>query len=305
SPRQPLDERLGTSGTVDRRFTTHPARLLACAHRDPLRRRLARRAGIHARVREREVQARGQTGEPRDARLGRSDGASLPSREERGQRVRARSPILARVRRCGRRASRGTGTFSSGDPSRARRREREAMNASLESRSSTHSVQATRSLAGSSLPPLACLGLAALFLPFSNGITPMPLAAWLAPVFLLRHVRAQRARVGLPVAFALLAGAALIEFRGMMPGAGLAPHLIGAAFAVPAFVPYLFDRWITPRLDVLLGTFVFPSAWALVEYAMSLTPGATWGAIAYTQYGNLALLQMISVTGLWGLTFLI
>jgi apolipoprotein N-acyltransferase len=152
---------------------------------------------------------------------------------------------------------------------------------------------------------LVSLGLAALLLPFSNGVTPLPLAAWLAPVFLLRFTRTRRARVGLPIAFALLAGAALIEFRGMMPGPGLAPRLIGAVFALPAVIPYLIDRWIAPRLPVVTGTLVFPCAWVAMEYAMSLTPGATWGAVGYTQYGDLPLLQMISVTGPWGLSFLI
>ena len=31
----------------------------------------------------------------------------------------------------------------------------------------------------------------------------------------------------------------------------------------------------------------------------------TWASIVYTQYGNLPLLQVVSVTGLWGITFLI
>ena len=55
----------------------------------------------------------------------------------------------------------------------------------------------------------------------------------------------------------------------------------------------------------MAGTLVFPCGWVATEYAMSLTPGATWGSVAYTQYGNLPLLQVISVTGLWGLTFMI
>ena len=151
----------------------------------------------------------------------------------------------------------------------------------------------------------AALGLAALLLPFSNGVTPLPLAAWLAPVFLLRFTRARPARIGLPIAFALLAGAALIEFRGMMPGPGLPPRLIGAVFALPAVIPYLVDRWLAPRLPVFAGTLVFPCAWVAMEYAMSLTPCATWGAVGYTQYGDLPLLQVISVTGPSGLTFLL
>ncbi len=36
-----------------------------------------------------------------------------------------------------------------------------------------------------------------------------------------------------------------------------------------------------------------------------LVPGATWGSIAYTQYGYLALMQVAAVVGIWGLTFLV
>jgi apolipoprotein N-acyltransferase len=36
-----------------------------------------------------------------------------------------------------------------------------------------------------------------------------------------------------------------------------------------------------------------------------MTPGATWGSIAYTQYGHLALAQIVSIAGLGGLTFLV
>ena len=36
-----------------------------------------------------------------------------------------------------------------------------------------------------------------------------------------------------------------------------------------------------------------------------LVPGATWGSLAYTQYGYLALMQVAAVVGIWGLTFLV
>jgi apolipoprotein N-acyltransferase len=31
----------------------------------------------------------------------------------------------------------------------------------------------------------------------------------------------------------------------------------------------------------------------------------SWGSVPYTQAGNLALIQLLAVTGLWGITFLI
>jgi apolipoprotein N-acyltransferase len=46
-------------------------------------------------------------------------------------------------------------------------------------------------------------------------------------------------------------------------------------------------------------------AFVAAEFLRSrFAPGATWGAIAYTQYGYLALMQVAAVVGIWGLTFL-
>ncbi|MGB8342457.1 MAG: nitrilase-related carbon-nitrogen hydrolase, partial [Chthoniobacterales bacterium] len=59
------------------------------------------------------------------------------------------------------------------------------------------------------------------------------------------------------------------------------------------------------RLSVFSGTLVFPLILTSVEYLLSLGPFGSWFSTAYSQYGNLALLQLLSVTGLWGVTFLI
>jgi apolipoprotein N-acyltransferase len=46
-------------------------------------------------------------------------------------------------------------------------------------------------------------------------------------------------------------------------------------------------------------------AWVAFEFLQSrFTPNATWGSLAYTQYGNLPLMQLAAVTGIWGITFL-
>ncbi len=70
-------------------------------------------------------------------------------------------------------------------------------------------------------------------------------------------------------------------------------------------MPYAIDRLLAHRLIGLTASLVFPTAWAATEYVLSRGPYATWGSAAYSQYGNLALLQVLSVTGLWGITFLI
>src|SRR4030095_12278675 len=43
-----------------------------------------------------------------------------------------------------------------------------------------------------------------------------------------------------------------------------------------------------------------------VEFLRSrFGPAATWIALPYTQYGNLALMQVAAVAGIWGITFLL
>jgi apolipoprotein N-acyltransferase len=70
-------------------------------------------------------------------------------------------------------------------------------------------------------------------------------------------------------------------------------------------LPYLIDRVLAPRLGGMLGTLVFPLATATVWYLFALvSPYGTMVNPAYTQYGNLPLLQLLSVTGLWGIVFL-
>ena len=70
-------------------------------------------------------------------------------------------------------------------------------------------------------------------------------------------------------------------------------------------LPYVVDRLLAHKLTGIMASLVFPTAWAATEYVLSRGPYATWGSAAYPQYGNLPLLQIVSVTGLWSITFLI
>jgi apolipoprotein N-acyltransferase len=50
----------------------------------------------------------------------------------------------------------------------------------------------------------------------------------------------------------------------------------------------------------------FPIVWVAVELLRSrFVPGASWGSIAYTQYGWLTLTQMATFAGIAGIAFLI
>jgi apolipoprotein N-acyltransferase len=55
----------------------------------------------------------------------------------------------------------------------------------------------------------------------------------------------------------------------------------------------------------VLNTLVFPCTLVAAQFVYSHGPAGSWGSIPYTQSGNLALIQLLSLTGLWSITFLI
>src|SRR5215472_328388 len=149
------------------------------------------------------------------------------------------------------------------------------------------------------------LALGIVLLPFSNGRWAISLIAWLAPVFLLRFVRIQPVYRGLTLALlANLMGFALIIF--VVAPFGIATDLIlTVSLGAINTVPYVVDRLLVARLGGLLGTLVFPMAVTAAWYVIDVSsPDGTLLNPAFTQYGNLPLMQLASVTGVWGIIFL-
>ncbi len=149
------------------------------------------------------------------------------------------------------------------------------------------------------------LALAIVLLPFGTARWTIPLAAWLYPVFLLRFVRTQPLWRG--ILLALLATVLVLEvaWQGFLPFPWVLSVPLVFVVGVIITLPYLIDRVVAPRLGGMLGTLVFPLAVTTVWYLNALLNPlvGTWVNPAYTQYGNLPLLQLLSVTGLWGIIF--
>jgi len=150
------------------------------------------------------------------------------------------------------------------------------------------------------------LASAAVFLLFSNGRWVIPLAAWLFSPMMMRFLREQRPLRGLALGAITYVLAALITNSGareIFPGLSYFP--VAVACTLLFFLPFVADRLIAHRVRGILATLVFPLAWTTTEFVFSFLGFGTWGALAYTQYGNLALVQIVSITGIWGLSFLI
>ncbi len=130
------------------------------------------------------------------------------------------------------------------------------------------------------------------------------LAAWLAPVFLLRYTRNAKWFQFL-IFFLILCISGMISQTGNnlfhIPAVNI---FNGITFGILSSIAYLTDRILYKKGKQFFYTLVFPSAIISVEYFVSFAIG-TWGSLAHTQHGFTPLLQISSVTGIYGISFLI
>jgi apolipoprotein N-acyltransferase len=152
----------------------------------------------------------------------------------------------------------------------------------------------------------ACLILAGLLLLVSNGRWIIPAATWISPVLLLRFMRTQPTLRAILLADLVMTGAALVSWQGMVPVPGLLYVIVIGLTAQWILAPFVIDRLLFRRFRGLARTLILPTAWVSVEYLNSVwNPYGTWASTAYTQFHNLPLVQIVSVTGLFGISFLI
>lgn len=151
------------------------------------------------------------------------------------------------------------------------------------------------------------LAIAIVLLLFANGRWTIPVASWLAPVFLLRFIRTKKPLKGLFIAYVPLVATFFISWKGVAPIPYISFYILtGLFFGLFFLLPYLSDRLLHSRYSGFLATLVLPVSWVALEFINAkLNPYGDWALIGYTQHGNLPLLQLLSITGIWGITFLL
>jgi apolipoprotein N-acyltransferase len=147
------------------------------------------------------------------------------------------------------------------------------------------------------------------FIPFTITQTMLPLAAWIAPIFLLRFARAfRRPMIALLLIWLAQTIGKAIAIRGAwVPISWVAEWLTlyCVVRGLESTLPYVADRLLSSRLDDKTKTFVFPLALVTVEWLSTLRPEFNAGDLAvYSQYDSLSLIQILSITGMWGVIFL-
>ncbi len=141
----------------------------------------------------------------------------------------------------------------------------------------------------------------------STGLGELWPLAWLAPVpLLLAANRSTPARAILPAGLAWFFGS--LNLFSYLSRLIPAPIVLALLFA-PAVVFGLavaFGSAATRRLGPLGGALAFPAAWTSYEFLLSLvSPHGTALSLGYSQIQWLTLMQILSVTGLWGVVFLV
>lgn len=141
----------------------------------------------------------------------------------------------------------------------------------------------------------------------TNGSWTMPILVWLAPAIWLVYLDRGDHWLQLPL---LLLANVLVNFvvwRGIIPAPGLLYYLVAGIYAFVYFLPFVAYRLFATGKRSFAVTLVFPTAWVAVEFVVQrwVTPYGSWGSFAYTQADNLAVMQLVSIGGIAGLSFLI
>ncbi len=133
----------------------------------------------------------------------------------------------------------------------------------------------------------------------------VPVFAWIAPAALLYFFRHAPFKFKLLWLFIVLYTTTLFANYDVNPFPFAVLAIINIIGTITSVIPFLLDKWVTKQTNNFIGTLVFPTAFVTLEYINSTGMSGVWGSVANTQYSFVWLAQLASVTGLWGITFLI
>ena len=153
------------------------------------------------------------------------------------------------------------------------------------------------------------LAIATVLVIFSVGMQRISIAAWLAPIFLIRFMRSRRTGRGFLWVLLAFTISNWIAWGNLFDISSFSPLLTKIIF-IPIFallysIPYLIDRVLSHRLPGFAATLVFPLASTVFDYLFTMAdPMGSFGLWPNALYSSPVLMQMASVSGIYGLTFL-
>lgn len=130
------------------------------------------------------------------------------------------------------------------------------------------------------------------------------IAAWLAPVLLLYFSKNSKWSGILFLGLGIGIASAISKSAENLSGIFLIYITTGITYGLLYTLPYVLEKLLTRQNERFYSTLVFPSAVVLIDYLLSLLIGI-WGHPAIAQYNNFNLIQIASVFGVFGITFLV
>jgi apolipoprotein N-acyltransferase len=152
-----------------------------------------------------------------------------------------------------------------------------------------------------------CIGTTAAAYFVSTGLHTLWQFAWIAPIPILVLAFKSSARLSAASAFLayLLGSLNMASYLATIVPIGV----VIVVLMVPAVffaLSVLCARFADAKLPCWAGTLAFPAAWTSYEYLLSIvSPHGTFGSLAYSQTDFLLLIQIASIAGIWGITFVL
>lgn len=156
---------------------------------------------------------------------------------------------------------------------------------------------------------LATVVSASILIWFGSGLNPWWPLLWFAPLpVLLFASRSSWRGAALVAAVSWLAGTLnMAHYFSAVLHIPLA--ILALIFVIPALAfatAVLLFRALSRKGAIWSALLAFPAAWVSYEYLMNLvSPHGTAGSISYSQLKFLPVLQLASITGPWGISFLV
>lgn len=137
----------------------------------------------------------------------------------------------------------------------------------------------------------------------SNGEWCIPIFAWIYPILFLSMIYLNRTRKVYFTIYSIYAIGFVVQFGRAIGMDIWICIIVSLLLAFLKVLPYIF--WSKSRMR-FQDTIIFASIMVSIEYILYLVYPILGGlSDAHTQYQNLYLLQIITITGIYGITFLI
>lgn len=143
----------------------------------------------------------------------------------------------------------------------------------------------------------------------STGVNNLYLLTWFAPIPLILYVLKTSSVyiagfAGVIVYFVGFSSSLIAYSNTIIP---ISMLIFSNMFNAIGFtIILLIFRHMARTREHWVWSYVFASGWTVYEFITSLhSPGGTFGSIAYSQVSNLPIIQIASVTGIWGIVFIL